>query len=124
MSRVDVRDIAEAAAIALTQSGHAGKTYELAGPDIFTGAQTAAAWSRALGRSIAYAGNDLDQWEKTFRPYLTPTTLYDYRLMYDWFQKHGLIATSEELRSLTALLGHAPRGYDAYVQEAAREWLV
>jgi uncharacterized protein YbjT (DUF2867 family) len=124
MSRVDVRDIAEAAAIALTQSGHAGKTYELAGPDILTGAQTAAVWSRALGRAIAYAGNDLDQWEKTFRPYLTPTTLYDYRLMYDWFQKHGLVATNEELSRLTALLGHTPRSYDAYVQEAAREWLV
>ena len=52
ISRVDVRDIAEAAAIALTADGHAGQTYNLVGPRICTGPGTAEAWSRALGKPI------------------------------------------------------------------------
>jgi uncharacterized protein YbjT (DUF2867 family) len=79
MSRVDARDIAEAAAIALTQPGHAGQIYELAGPDVLTGPATAKIWSRTLGRPIVYAGDDLDQWENTFRPYLPAWMLYDFR---------------------------------------------
>src|SRR5207245_11667992 len=36
LSRVDVRDIAEAAAIALTEPGHDGKTYNLVVPEAVT----------------------------------------------------------------------------------------
>jgi uncharacterized protein YbjT (DUF2867 family) len=49
VSRVDVRDIAEAAAIALTTSGHEGQTYDLVGPDAVTGVTTAKSWSAELG---------------------------------------------------------------------------
>jgi uncharacterized protein YbjT (DUF2867 family) len=123
LSRVDVRDIADAAAITLTESGHAGQTYELAGPEVLTGVQTAATWSRVLGRPIVYAGNDLDHWENTFRPYLPAWMLYDFRLMYAWFQKEGLAATKEELSRLSALLGRAPRAFEPYVREIARSWI-
>jgi len=60
VSRVDVRDIAEAAAIALTTNGHQGQTYNLVGPDVLTGSATAACWTRALGKPVAYGGDDLD----------------------------------------------------------------
>jgi uncharacterized protein YbjT (DUF2867 family) len=123
LSRVDVRDIAEAAASALTQPGHSGQIYELAGPDILTGVATAEIWSRALGRSVAYAGDDLEQWETSFRPWLAPWMLYDFRLMYDWFIQAGLAATPDELRRLTKLLGHPPRSFEAYVKETAASWL-
>jgi uncharacterized protein YbjT (DUF2867 family) len=45
VSTVDVRDIAEATAIALTNAGHEGKTYNLNGPDIVSGLGAAAIWS-------------------------------------------------------------------------------
>lgn len=64
LSHVDVRDIAEAAAIVLTTSGHEGKTYNLVGPQVHTGKNTAEIWSRVLGKTVTYGWNDLDAWEQ------------------------------------------------------------
>lgn len=47
-------DFAAAAAAVLTGSGHAGKTYELAGDESFTLADLAAEVSRQTGRNIPY----------------------------------------------------------------------
>jgi uncharacterized protein YbjT (DUF2867 family) len=63
LSRVDVRDIAEAAAVALTQPGHEGQTYDLVGPAEVIGESTAKVWSEVLGKPITYAGDDLQAWE-------------------------------------------------------------
>ena len=123
LSRVDVRDIAEAAAIALTQPGHSGQTYELVGPDILTGADTAAIWTVALGRPVSYAGDNLDQWENTFRPYRPAWQLYDFRLMDEWFQSHGFAGSSHDVARLTKLLGHPPRSLETYARETAPAWL-
>lgn len=122
LSRVDVRDIAKVAAIALTKSGHAGRVYELAGPAVQTGEMAAAAWAKALGRSVEYAGNNLQHWESAFKAYLPPTTLHDYRMMYAWFQAYGLVATPRELEQLTAVLGHSPRNFETFTQETAAAW--
>ena len=56
VSAVDVRDIAEAAAIALTSDGHEGKTFNLNGPEVLSGPKVAAVWSDLLGKPIRYAG--------------------------------------------------------------------
>ena len=122
VSRVDVRDIAEAAAIALTQPGHEGKTYNLIGPRAVTGTDTAEIWSKALGRTIAYGGDDLEAWEKGSEPYFPAAVLYDFKHMYGHFQKHGLKGTPEEVATLTQLLGHAPRSLEAYAAETAKVW--
>lgn len=55
------RDYAEAAVTVLAESGHEGKTYELAGDDAYTLAELAAELSRRSGRSIPY--RDLPQAE-------------------------------------------------------------
>ncbi len=47
-------DFAEAAVVALTGTGHEGRTYELAGDDSFTLAELAAEISRQSGREIPY----------------------------------------------------------------------
>lgn len=52
MAMVDVRDIASVAAHVLTQEGHLGKTYTLAGPEILTFHDVAAAFSEAMGRDV------------------------------------------------------------------------
>ncbi len=53
------KDYAEAAAVALTADGHAGKTYELAADQAFTLAELAAEVSRQSGKSVVYS--DLSQ---------------------------------------------------------------
>jgi uncharacterized protein YbjT (DUF2867 family) len=64
---VDTRDLAEAAAISLTQDGHDGQTYDLVGPTLISAPGNAAAWSRLLGREIKYAGHNFDEWEQQMR---------------------------------------------------------
>jgi uncharacterized protein YbjT (DUF2867 family) len=121
-SRVDVRDIAEAAAIALTQPGHDGRTYDLVGPEAWTGPTTTAVWARALGRPIAYGGEDMDAWERQNAAWFPAWMAFDFRRMYEHFQVHGLQATPQAIAALTGLLGHPPRGFEAFVQETAASW--
>jgi uncharacterized protein YbjT (DUF2867 family) len=122
VSRVDVRDIAEAAAIAFTTPGHEGQTYNLAGPQAHTGKSTAEVWSRALGKTIAYGGNDLDAWEQQSLQFLPAWMVFDFRLMYRLFQDKGFKATLADIGRQTNLLGHAPRSFEDFATETARMW--
>ena len=122
LSRVDVRDIAEAAAIALTTPGHEGQTYNVVGPQAHTGKSTAEVWSRALGKTIAYGGNDLDAWEQESLQFLPGWMAFDFRLMYAFFQDKGLKATRADVERQTKLLGHAPRNFEDFAAETAKLW--
>ncbi|MBB5776679.1 NmrA family NAD(P)-binding protein [Nonomuraea jabiensis] len=51
---VDVNDIADVAAAALSRDGHAGRLYELTGPRLLTFTQAAEELSRATGRKISF----------------------------------------------------------------------
>lgn len=117
-SSVDVRDIAEAAAIALTSEGHDGKTYNIVGPEIVTGADCAAAWSRALGRPVGYVA-DPASWVSRISRFIPPWLAYDLELMFRHFDRHGFRAGPADVDAVTALLGRAPRRYEAYAREQA-----
>lgn len=61
---MDVRDLAEAAAISLTEEGHNGKTYDLVSSEMLRGRGAAATWSKLLGKEVAYVGHaDFDGFE-------------------------------------------------------------
>ncbi|MEP7064487.1 MAG: NmrA family NAD(P)-binding protein [Gemmatimonadota bacterium] len=122
LSRVDVRDIAEVSVAALTTAGHDKKIYNLVGPELVTGESTAADWSRALGKPIKYAGDDMDAWEEQNRAYLPPSQLYDFKHMYSFFQKDGLKGTAADVAQLTEIMGHPPRAFAAYAHEMAAAW--
>ena len=124
VSRVDVRDIAEAAAIAFTTPAHEGQTYNIVGPQAHTGKSTSEVWSRALGKTIAYGGNDLDTWEQQSLQFLPAWMVFDFRLMYKFFQDKGFKATPADIDRQTNLLGHAPRSFDDFAMETARIWKV
>jgi uncharacterized protein YbjT (DUF2867 family) len=51
-------DVAAVARVALTESGHTGRTYELTGPERITPRQQVAELSAELGREIALVGAD------------------------------------------------------------------
>jgi uncharacterized protein YbjT (DUF2867 family) len=120
LSRVDVRDIAEVAATVLTTSGHEGQTYNIVGPEVQTGRSTAEIWSRVLGKTINYGGNDLDTWEEQSLSRLPPWMVFDFRLMYEFFQNNGLKATPADVDGMVRLLGCAPRGFEDFAIETAR----
>ena len=122
LSRVDTRDVADAAVNALTQDGHADQTYTLVGPDVLTGPDCAALYAKALNQDVAYGGNDLDAWETQSRAMLPAWMAYDFRLMYETFQKRGLKATNAQHHETRTILGHDPRSFHAFVDEIAQQW--
>ena len=122
ISRVDTRDIGEAAAIALTTGEHGGQTYDLVGPEAVTGESTAKTWSSVLGKPIAYGGDDLDAWEAVQVNYLPHWMVFDFREMYLHFQQQGLKASAEAIARQTKLLGHAPRSFETFAAETAAAW--
>jgi uncharacterized protein YbjT (DUF2867 family) len=117
LHRVDVRDIAEAAAIALTQPGHSGRTYSLVGPRSWTGPQTAECLARHLGNPVSYGGDDLIALAASLRAFMPGWLVRDLVIMFAHFQRKGLLATEKEIDEVTSLLGHAPRRYEDFVTE-------
>ena len=122
ISAVDVRDIAEAAAIALTSDGHQGKTYNLNGPTVLSGAKVASIWSALLGKEVRYIGEDMDAFEEQMRTHAPSWSAFDIRMMFQGYLERGFVAEKGDLKTLTELLGHAPRSYEEFARETAFEW--
>ena len=129
---VDVRDIAKAAAISLTEEGHQGKTYDQVSSEMLTGPDAAATWSRLLGKEITYAGHgDFDNFEAHLRKKGNPLRetgnpmswlAHDLRLMFEAFVERGFRNTEDQTARFAALLGHQPKTYSSYAAELAAEW--
>src|ERR1700675_2181156 len=121
---VDVRDIAEAAAISLTEEGHQGKTYDLVSSEMLTGPGAAATWSKLLGKKITYAGHgDFDGFEAQLRKTGTPSWVaYDLRVMFQGYVERGLTNTEDQTARFAALLGRQPKTYSSFAEELAKEW--
>jgi uncharacterized protein YbjT (DUF2867 family) len=124
---VDVRDIAEIAVSHLLRRDQAAgplprERINIVGPDKLTGAAIADIWAEALGRPIAYAGDDLDAFEQQMRQFAPGWMAYDMRLMLGRFQRDGMLAHPGDIDRLTTLLGRAPRSYRDFAAETARSW--
>jgi len=120
---IDARDVAEIAVAELLRRDRApaaleALTLELVGPQAMTGASVAAAWSTALGREVAYAGDDVAAFEEQMASYAPSWLAYDMRLMLAGIQLHGMHAAEGSVERLQAILGHPLRTYEAFVREA------
>jgi uncharacterized protein YbjT (DUF2867 family) len=122
ISAVDIRDIAEAAAIALTSDGHFGKTYNLNGPEVLSGPKIASIWSGLLGKEIRYSGDDMDAFEAQMRKTAPSWSAFDIRMMFEGYLERGFIAEDGDLETLTKLVGHTPRRYEDFARETLLKW--
>jgi uncharacterized protein YbjT (DUF2867 family) len=122
LNRVDVRDIADCAVNALMQSGHEGQTYGVHGPDTLTGEGIAGTYTKHLGREVRYSGNDLDAWAEKAKNMMPEFMVPEMRIMYEFFQENGMIASKDDLEKMQKLLGHKPRTFDDFVKEITVEW--
>jgi uncharacterized protein YbjT (DUF2867 family) len=122
ISAVDIRDIAEATAIALTSDAHIGKTYNLNGPDVLSGPRMAAIWSGLLGKEIRYPGDDMDAFEAQMREQAPAWSAFDIRMMFQGYLERGFVAETGDVETLTELLGHTPRRYQDFAKETALNW--
>jgi uncharacterized protein YbjT (DUF2867 family) len=120
LNRVDVRDIADAAANAFTRG--VGGIVPLNGPRGLTGDDTARIYSERLKRPVRYGGDDLDAWAKQASTMFPPWMVHDFRIMYDYFIRKGAPASGTDFAAQEILLGRAPRPFEAFVEELAKEW--
>jgi len=122
ISAVDIRDIAEATAIALTSDGHLGKTYNLNGPEVLSGPKVASIWSGLLGKEIRDPGDNLDAFEEQMREQAPSWSAFDIRMMFQGYLERGFVAERGDLETLTELLGHSPRRYEDFARQTTLAW--
>ncbi len=108
-SRVDYRDVAEAAAIALTEDRLLYGTFELCADEHLSRKEVASLAGAVLGREIRAERLDPDKLGRDAQP---------MRRMFAHYDHHGLLGSSLTLRSI---LGRAPRTLRAYFEELANE---
>ena len=78
-------------------------------------------WSSALGRDIAYGGDDVAAFEGQLASYGPTWLAYDMRLMMAGIQKFGMQAADGTVDRLEAIIGHPLRTYEDFVREAIAE---
>jgi uncharacterized protein YbjT (DUF2867 family) len=122
VSVVDIRDIAEAAAIVLMSGEHVGKTYNLNGPEVVSGPKAASIWGKLLGKEIRYTGHNMDAFEEQTRKKAPSWSAFDIRMMFEGYLERGFVAEDGDLETLTKLLGHAPRRYEDFAKETVLQW--
>lgn len=122
ISAIDSRDLSEAAAITLTNEGHDGQTYDLVSSSLLTGSGNAEIWSKALGKKIAYTGEDFDAWEEQMKHMVPGWMAYDMRTMLQAYVERGFACTDSTVDRVATLLGRAPNTYQAFVQESVAGW--
>ena len=124
VAMVDIRDIAEVAAIELIRRDRApGKlpieTINLVGPDTLTGADVAAIWSDLLGRPIAYAGDDPTGFEQKLATFMPKWQAYEMRLMAQRYVSDGMIPETGDVERLTKKLGRPLHTYRDFAAQLA-----
>ncbi|WP_372380905.1 NmrA family NAD(P)-binding protein [Xanthomonas sp. NCPPB 1754] len=123
IAMIDARDIADIAVAELLRRDRADApfpriTLELVGPQALTGTDVAKVWSAALGREIAYAGDDVAAFEAQLAKYGPSWLAYDMRLMMAGIQRFGMHAAEGTVEKLQAMLGRPLRTYEDFVREA------
>lgn len=118
VSAVDVRDIAAAAAAALTESGHAGKTYDLTGPAALTHKEMAAQLSQALDRPVRYVAVD----EATMRNALHASGMPDWMAegLIEDYAHYRRGEAQNVARGVQAATGKTPRSLDQFARDYAK----
>jgi len=107
-------DIADAAAVVLTEAGHAGATYDMTGPEALTMAEMAAEISRATGRDVVFRNETLEEAYQSRSSFGAA----DWEVE-GWVTSYAAIATGEwskvsgDIRRLT---GHEPISFAEYLR--------
>jgi NAD(P)H dehydrogenase (quinone) len=117
LGMVDLEDVAEAAATVLTEPGHRGATYELAGPDVLAQSEIAEILASELGRPVTVEVTPRADW----RAQAAVSGLGQYQIetlvkMFEYYERHGFWGNP---RALGWLLGRAPTGFAAFVARLA-----
>jgi uncharacterized protein YbjT (DUF2867 family) len=120
-SFIDVRDIGAVAALALTQPGHAGRAYDLTGPEALDYYEAAERFSQVLGRRITYRNPSLPRFVwislRSGRP-LAMT------LVMAWLYRQTRRGMSDQVSGeVQRLLGRPPIPLSQYIEDYRSAWM-
>ncbi len=121
LSLVDLMDVAQAAAIVLTEPGHQYATYELVSIEGLSQTEVAAILSQELGRPVQATTVPLETW----RSQAKEAGLGDYQIatltsMFTYYQRFDLLGNPH---ALSWLLNRSPTSFSTFVERTARERL-
>ncbi|MDZ7730846.1 MAG: SDR family oxidoreductase [Natrialbaceae archaeon] len=119
-SFVDARDVAEAAAIVLTESGHETNAYDLTGPEALDYAEVATVFSDVLDRSISYPNPSLLAFAR--RMHSQGKRLAFIVLICGIYTTARLGLAARVTDDSRTLLGRHPRGMRAFVKDHTDEF--
>lgn len=114
---VDIADVADVAAAALTADGHAGRVYEVTGPRLLTFAEAAAEIAVATGRQIAYLPVTGEQFASGLAAQGVPAEFATQLTALFTEVLDGRNAHLTE--GVRQALGRDPRDFSDYVRESA-----
>jgi uncharacterized protein YbjT (DUF2867 family) len=119
-SFVDTRDIADVAAAALLDSGHAGRSYTLTGPQALTWAEVATLIGEAAGHQVRYVDPPLGEFLGALSDNGTAKATLDYYdRIYASIQQGRTSIISADIEQVT---GHPPRSFSAFIEENKNVW--
>lgn len=119
-SFIDVRDIAAAAVIALTEQGHENKAYDLTGSEALTYEQVAALMSEIWGTGIRYANPSTADFKAYWKEQGLPPDQINVMTGIYFTAKIGF--AKKVTPDLERLIGHKPITMRQYIQDYKNEF--
>ena len=116
-SFIDVRDVAAVAARTLTSPGHAGKTYELNGPEALTYGEVAEKITQVSGRRVKYVDIPVAQQKQAMLDQRLPDWLATALLDLQAYYTGGKGGEVDDV--ISTILGRAPRTMDQLLADFA-----
>jgi len=116
---VDVEDVADVAAAALTEDGHAGRVHEVTGPRLLTFADAVAEVAEAAGRPVRYQAVPVAPWAAELAGHGLPPELVG--LMTYLFTEVMDGRNAQLAGGVQQALGRPPRDFGEYARRAAAE---
>jgi len=114
LSLVDLSDVAVTAARVLTEPGHTGAIYELAGPQPLSAREIAQLISAMLGRPVQALRVEWDKWQADARQRgMGDKAIATLLAMFRYYDRHGLVGNPNVLGWL---LGRAPTTFTEFVR--------
>jgi uncharacterized protein YbjT (DUF2867 family) len=117
-SYVNYRDVAEAAAIALTEEKLDYGTFELCAPGMVNRVELAAMMSEAIGHPVEAGERSFDEWAQAAHIPADSNRGEGMRKMYADYDRYGFPGGNALV--LRAILGREPRTLPQYIQDLAK----
>ena len=114
---VDIDDVADVAALALTETTHDGRIYELSGPHLLTFGDAIAQIARALGRDIRYVPVTAAEYTKVLAQFVPVDQLAFLKDLFEFILDGHNAYLSDGVQQA---LGRRPRSFQDFVRDAVQ----